>query len=104
MNETLTLALSGLAGLLIGAVFFGGLWLPVRKGISSSNHAWLFVVSFVLRTAIALAGFYYVSGDQWRRLLLCLLGFIIARVIITWLTRPFRGSPVRPPPEAGHAP
>jgi hypothetical protein len=37
--------------------------------------------------SIALAGFYFVSGGQWERLLLCLVGFVIARLVVTWLTR-----------------
>jgi hypothetical protein len=37
--------------------------------------------------SIALAGFYFVSGGHWERLLLCLLGFVMARLAVTWLTR-----------------
>ena len=28
------------------------------------------------------------AGGHWERLLLCLLGFVIARLVVTWLTRP----------------
>lgn len=89
MNETLVLG--GVAGLLLGGIFFGGLWWTVRKGVTSRRPALLFVASFVLRTSIVLAGIYLVgreSGPQtWKPLLLCLLGFIVARFIVTWLTR-----------------
>ncbi len=43
MNETLTWVLAGVAGLLLGAIFFGGLWWTVRKGASSRRSAlWFF--------------------------------------------------------------
>jgi F1F0 ATPase subunit 2 len=87
MNEFLSLALALAAGMLLGAIFFGGLWLTVRKGASSKQPALWFFGSLLLRMSIALAGFYFVSGGHWERLLLCLLGFVIARLAVTWLTR-----------------
>jgi hypothetical protein len=35
---------------------------------------------------------------------LCLLGFVMARVVVTLLTRPRREDPSRPILEASHAP
>ena len=87
MNNPLTLILAFAAGVALGAVFFGGLWWTLRKGISSPRPATLFLTSAVLRMAIALVGFYFVSGGYWQRLLACLVGFITARLAVTWLTR-----------------
>jgi F1F0 ATPase subunit 2 len=79
----LTLAL--LAGILLGAMFFLGLWWTVRKGIASPTPARWFIGSLLLRTGITLAGFHFVAAGGWKRLLACLLGFVIARVIVTRL-------------------
>jgi F1F0 ATPase subunit 2 len=87
MNETLSLALAMVAGLLIGAFFFGGLWWTVQKGLSSKQPALLFFGSLLLRTGTAVAGFYFASGGHWERLLMCLLGFFIMRRIVLRLTR-----------------
>jgi F1F0 ATPase subunit 2 len=103
MNETLTLALAWLGGAALGAMFFGGLWWTVRKGVSSARPVLWFLGSGLLRMGIALAGFNFVSGGQWKRLLACLLGFIIARLAVTWLTRPSVENRNRPKQEAGHA-
>ena len=104
MTEFLTLTLSLAAGLLLGAIFFGGLYWTVRKGISSKQPAlWLFV-SLLLRMSIALAGFYFVGRGHWERLIVCLLGFVLARLVVTWLTRPSRQNQTRPAQEASHAP
>jgi len=87
MNEVLLLALALSAGMLLGAVFFGGLWWTVRMGVSSEQPVFWFFGSLLLRMGVALAGFYFVSGGHWERLLLCLVGFVIARLGVTWLTR-----------------
>ena len=87
MNETVTLVLAWVAGLLLGAIFFGGLWWTIRKGLLSKRSALWFLGSLLLRTSIALAGFYFAAGGHWERLLVCLLGFVMARLIVTWLTR-----------------
>ena len=103
MNEPLTLALAGLAGSALGAFFFGGLWWTVRKGVSAERPALWFFSSLLLRMGIALAGFYVVSGGHLGRLLACLVGFALARRVVTRLSRSPRGLPTPPSPEAGNA-
>jgi len=83
MREAPVLVLALLAGASLGAIFFGGLWWTVRRVLSSSRPAMLFAVSLLLRTLIALAGFYLVSRGDWRRLVVCLLGFFLSRILVT---------------------
>ena len=104
MNDFLTLAMAMVAGLVLGAFFFGGLWWTIRKGFLSKQPAVVFFTSLLLRTGIAVAGFYFVSGGNWKRLLLCLLGFVAARGIVTWLTRPPTARQIQSEQEASHAP
>ena len=104
MNETLTMALAWMAGGVLGTIFFAGLWWTVRKGISSKLPALWFFGSLLLRMSIALTGFYFVSGGHWDRLLACLLGFVIARFIVTRLIGPPVEHHNSPAKEAGHAP
>ncbi len=103
MNETLTLVLALVTGVLLGAMFFGGLWWTVRKGVSSKQPALWFFCSLLLRTSIALAGFYFIARGHWERLLMCLLGFYIARLIAKRLTRATE-KPTFLAQEASHAP
>ena len=88
MNEFLFLAPPLAAGLLLGAFFFGGLWWTVLRGVSSRRPALWFFGSILLRMSITLVGFYFVGGENWKRWLLCLLGFVLARLVVKWLTRP----------------
>jgi F1F0 ATPase subunit 2 len=87
MIEALSLTVALAAGILLGAIFFGGLWWTVRKGVSSSYAALWFLLSMLLRSAIVMLGFYFIMGDNWQRLLAGLLGFTIARLLVMRLTR-----------------
>jgi len=104
MDELVTLSLALMAGLLLGAIFFGGLWWTVQKGVLSKQPAIWFFGSLLLRMSIVLAGFYFVSNGHWERLLMCLIGCVIARFIVTWLTGPPVENPNSPVKEIGHAP
>ncbi|WP_295580256.1 ATP synthase subunit I [uncultured Lamprocystis sp.] len=102
MHEPLALGLAAAAGLLLGAVFFGGLWWTLRKGLQSPRPVRWLVGSLVLRTSVVLTGFYLVGDGHWERLFACLIGFVAAR----WLVTRRAGPPVEEPsamPETTHA-
>jgi len=104
MNEFLFLALALVAGLVLAAFFFGGLWWTVRKGISSKWSALWFLGSRLVRMGIVLVGFYFVGRGDWKRLVACLLGFVIARFIVTRLTRTRIENSASIAKESRHAP
>lgn len=103
MIDSLNLTLASIAGMMLGAIFFGGLWWTVRKAVTAKHPALWFFGSMLLRTCIVLLGFYFILGDDWERLLAGLLGFIVARLIVLRLTRVAEqaGGSAQ---EAGHAP
>jgi len=103
MNEPLILVLALATGALLGTIFFGGLWLTVQKGLSSKRPALWFFGSLLLRTSIALVGFYFIARGHWERLLVCLLGFVMARLIVMRITRAAE-KPTYFAQEASHAP
>lgn len=83
MNETMLLVLAVLAGLLLGAFFFGGLWWTVRRCLTSPQPALWILASFLLRTAIAVGGFYLALQGGWQGLAACMGGFLVARLLVT---------------------
>jgi F1F0 ATPase subunit 2 len=90
MHELLILApliLAGslLAGVLLEAFFFGGLWWTIQMCPPSEWSGLLFAGSLLIRMAVALTGFYVVSHGDWRKLVACLVGFILARIAVTRL-------------------
>ena len=92
MNEYVKIALSGMAGLGLGTFFFYGLWLTVRKTLTTSAPAGWMLGSFLVRIGVTVTGFYYVGNPSWQQLLACLLGFIAARYVVTYLTRSAEGQ------------
>lgn len=90
MRETLPFILAFLAGILAGAVFFGGLWWTVRRALPSHFAGIWFSGSFLVRTAIALAAFYEAGQGDWRRLVCSVAGFLVARLLVVRLTRTAR--------------
>ena len=86
MTEGAGLIQALILGLLLGALFFGGLLWTIRQGVSSKHPALWFLSSFFLRVFVTLGGFYFVLTEgQWMRLLICLLGFTVTRFILTRL-------------------
>jgi F1F0 ATPase subunit 2 len=82
MTDVEALALAFLAGIILGAFFFGGLWWTVQKGITSETPALWFIGSLLLRTGLILVGFYLIAQDHWSRLVSCFLGFLLSRILV----------------------
>ncbi len=71
-----------IAGVIIGILFFGGLWWTVQKAMSSRQPGLLFAGSLLLRTVLTLTAFYLIGKGGWQRLVACLIGFMFGRVLI----------------------
>jgi F1F0 ATPase subunit 2 len=95
MNDIPALVRALAAGLFLGGVFFGGLWWTVRRGLSSDRPFLWFSGSLLVRSAIAIAGFVWVARRDGWRLLACLVGFFLARLVVTHFARQPRGRPAR---------
>ena len=87
MGEILILIRTLLVGALLGGMFYGGLWWTVRRAVSIRHIGVWVSGSFLLRTSIAVGGLYFATHGDWRALLACLLGFLMARICVTRLTR-----------------
>lgn len=76
-----------LAGLLLGGMYFGGLWWTTRRALQSANPALWFLVSSLLRNALLLGGLYLLAAGSWQRILASLAGILLARMAILRLSR-----------------
>lgn len=75
-----------LGGGLLGILFFGGLWYTIIHGMRSPHPTAWFLISLVVRMALAWAGFVLLTAGRWDRLVACLVGFLLARVVaLNWL-------------------
>jgi F1F0 ATPase subunit 2 len=89
MTEILYYILALVAGLALGTLFFGGLWFTVKKAVTAKVPAVWIIGGFIIRTSITLIGFYFVSLGSWQRLLMCLLGFVVARMLVMKFTKTY---------------
>lgn len=93
MNEPLQIAwfvVVFAGGIALGGLFFGGLWLTVRYVPKTAGGSLLLILSFVARTTLVMLGMFYLTARDWRAILVCVAGFLVARGVI--LRRAFRGS------------
>lgn len=87
MSEQAWIILISLAaGLVMGAVFFGGLLLTTRRLARTRHPAALVLGSFVVRAVIVGAGFVVLVRYGWLGPAVALLGFLIVRLVLTRLT------------------
>lgn len=89
------LAFGGGVGLSV--LYFGGLWMTVRRVVAGAWPKLALLGSFVVRSGLVLLGFYLVilwMGERWELLVACLLGFIVGRTILVrrWGPRSTRAS------------
>jgi F1F0 ATPase subunit 2 len=80
-----TLSGALIEGVILGAIFFGGLWWTVRYGLISLHPALWFALSTLVRMGVIFAGLYWATRSGLFNLLVCLLGIFIARVTVTCL-------------------
>ncbi len=87
MSEILNMVMAFIAGLALGMFFFGGLFFTVRKAVNAKIPAIWFFTSFFLRVSVVMLGFYYISPAGWQPLVISVLGFIVARLVVTKYTK-----------------
>ena len=86
MIESAILLAALAAGVVLGVFFFCGLLWTAHKCLSARQPALWILGSLLVRTSVVLTGFYYVAAGHWERMLLCLVGFLIARMLVMRLT------------------
>ncbi len=69
-------------GFILGIFYFSCLWFTVQRVVHSQHPVLLMVVSGVGRLSVVLLGFYAIVGGHWQRLLIALVGFLIARTLL----------------------
>jgi len=87
--ESATIIAAVCAGLLLGGLYFGGLWWTVRRMPHVRHPLNLYFGSLIVRVAIVVAAFHGVLGYfGWPRLVASLVGFVAARLLLIRLIAP----------------
>lgn len=74
-------------GMILGLVFFGGLWWTIQKGMRSRMPALWFGLSLFVRIGITLGGFYLLTRGHLLNFAFCLPGFFVMKMLIVHFTR-----------------
>jgi len=102
MSIGMYMVLTLIAGIVIGIVFFGGLWFTVKQMAKSKTPTVWLIVSFIFRVSITLLGFYFIAVGSWQRLLICVAGFIAARYLVTHFTKGIDDKAILNQNKVGH--
>ena len=78
-----TLTLMALIGAVLGAVYLAALWINVQQITRARRPGVVLAIGAAARITFLLGAFYLVTGGDWQRLVACLLGFLLARLIVT---------------------
>ncbi|MGR9015015.1 MAG: N-ATPase subunit AtpR [Gammaproteobacteria bacterium] len=77
-------------GAVLGFMYFGGLWLTLRRLTEVKRQTVWVLGSLAIRNVLAVIGFFPVVRLGWQYAIICLVGFTVLRLI--WVRRI---SPVR---------
>lgn len=102
VSEISYMVLAFIGGMLLGTLFFGGLWFTVKKAVASKIPALWVLGSFILRVTITLTGFYFISLGNWKKQIVCMIGFILARFFVILYTKSIDENKIQLKMETGH--
>jgi len=79
-------------GFVLGSLYFWGLWQTTQRLTMTRAPVRLFLVSYFGRLILAGLGFYWIAQGGWVNVLLCSLGFLIARSLLIrrWEPKPYQ--------------
>ncbi len=88
IRDVIFAVLAYAAGAAIGGIYFGGLWLTVKRMPFAAKPAFLFIASFLLRTASLAASLIVIALlGEWYHVLLALGGIMTVKILLTRKTR-----------------
>lgn len=73
---------SFIIGLILGIVYFGGLYYTSKKFYTFKNPSLLILLSFFIRNILLLSVFYYLVMIDYKNLLICTLAVISVKHFI----------------------
>ena len=80
-------ALAFAGGIILGILFFGGLYITVQKMNTVKNPALIMILSFILRMVVLVIAFYFISKGGYKEVLFALAGVILTRFVMTFRMR-----------------
>lgn len=74
-------------GIILGILYFGGLYLTVQKINTVKTPALLMTLSLILRMGLLIGAFFYIAKSGFKDILFALVGVILARLVMTFTVK-----------------
>lgn len=74
-------------GIILGSLYFGGLYLTVQRIYKSKHPSLLMSLSLFLRLGGLVVAFFYISKSGYVDILIALVGIILARFIMIYIIK-----------------
>lgn len=74
-------------GIVLGFIFFGGLYLSVERLSQTRYPALMMLGSTVLRMAVLLGGVLLLMGQEWKQAAAALVGIILAKFFMIFFVK-----------------
>lgn len=99
MHDLWSLVLAVLCGVILGGMYFTGLWFTVQRIHNGKHPVFWLITSMAMRMILLLAAFYAIlSYGNWVHLLAVLTGFVVIRMLYTRRMRSQITASVQSPP------
>ncbi len=82
MDSAFVFVASFFMGVFLGAFYFAGLWLTIKRLPCSQQPTLLSLGSFFARSLVCILGFYLIIGSGMQALLLSLAGFVLTKLAL----------------------
>ena len=79
-------------GIVAGVAYFSHLWKMTRRLCQNHIPGWNWCLQAVLRSALLIGFFWFLSGSNWLAWLACMLGWLIGRHIMMSLLQNPEGT------------
>lgn len=72
-----------IVGLILGVVYFGGLYLSVQMINTAKHPSLIMVLSFAIRMIILVTAFFFIAKNGIKHILLALVAVMLVRLVMT---------------------
>ena len=86
-------AIAAAAGAVAGTLYFGGLWLTVRRLPTVRRPLLLSLGSLAVRTAVTVAIIFLAARHHWLLLVTCMAAVVASRTVLVHVLGPARSAP-----------
>lgn len=81
--DIVALAISFVLGMVLSGLYFGTLWLTLRRLVNRPRPGLFLLLSLLLRLSLLLGCFYLIlHTGHWQQLLAALIGFMTLRILL----------------------